>query len=64
MFKTRLGIPDVQKFWDDLNERANQSILSKDEQGLFGKWGKAMALLEDNPRHPGLNSHEMPPLTR
>lgn len=64
MFKIRLGIPDVQKLWDDLSDRASQSNLSKTEQRLLMKWGKAMALLETNPRHPGLNSHDIPPLTR
>jgi len=64
VFRIRLGIPEVQRLWDDLNDGANQRTLSKDEHKLFTKWGKAMALLEVNPRHPGLNSHDIPPLTR
>ena len=64
MFRIRLGIPDVQRLWDDLSEKASQGILSKSERKLFTKWGKAMALLEANPRHPGLSSHDIPPLSR
>ncbi|MBD3241795.1 MAG: hypothetical protein GF331_14490 [Chitinivibrionales bacterium] len=64
MFRIRLGVPEVQRFWDDLNDRANQSALNKDEQKLFTKWGKAMGQLQVNPRHPGLSSHDVPPLTR
>lgn len=64
MFRIRLGIPDVQRLWDDLSEKASQGILSKGERKLFTKWGKAMALLEANPRHPGLSSHDIPPLSR
>ncbi len=64
VFRIRLGIPEVQRFWDELNDRTSRCTLSKDEQRLFTKWGKAMSLLEANPRHPGLNSHDIPPLTR
>lgn len=40
-------------------------LISKGTQAkLYKKWGKAMALLAENPRHPGLNSHEIDPLTR
>jgi hypothetical protein len=64
VFRIRLGIPEVQRLWDELTDKANQGMLSKSQQELLTKWGKAMALLEANPRHPGLNSHDIPPLTR
>ena len=34
------------------------------ENLLYKKMGKAMRLLANNPRHPGLNSHEIDSLSR
>ncbi|MES2201311.1 MAG: hypothetical protein V4498_03585 [candidate division FCPU426 bacterium] len=64
MFKIRLGIPEIDALWSDLNARNLGDGLNGDDARLFKKWGKAMALLSDNPRHPGLNSHEIDPLSR
>ena len=30
---------------------------------LYKKWGKALKLLSENPRHPGLQTHEIRELT-
>ena len=32
MFRIRLGIPDVQKLWDDLNKRERRNTLSGSER--------------------------------
>jgi hypothetical protein len=50
--------------WTDLCEKAAVGKLGVDEKQLHKKWGKAMALLAADPRHPGLNSHEIEPLSR
>ena len=64
MFSIRLGVPEMEFRWTDLCEKANAGKLGAEENQLFRKWGKAMALLASDPRHPGLNSHEIGPLSR
>jgi len=64
MFEIRLGEPEVLERWTELVEKAERGTLGKDEEQLFKKWGKAMKLLANNPRHPGLNSHEIEALSR
>jgi len=64
MFSIRLGIPEMAELWADLCSKAEAGSLSKDEEKLYKKWGKAMALLASDPQHPGLHSHEIEALTR
>jgi hypothetical protein len=64
MFTIRLGIPEMEGLWEELCDKDGKGALSKDEHRLYKKWGKAMKLLSYNPRHPGLNSHEIGALSR
>ena len=64
MFKIRLGVPEMVGLWEDLCSKAASSKISKDEEKLYKKWGKAMALLANDPQHPGLHSHEIEALSR
>lgn len=64
MFTIRLGVPEMEEAWAELVEKAGRGALGKDEEKLYKKWGKAMALLASDPRHPGLNSHEIEALSR
>lgn len=64
MFKIRLGVPEMEALWADLSGKAKSGTLSKDEEKLYRKIGKAMALLANDPRHPGLQSHDIDALTR
>lgn len=64
MFVIRLGVPEMKALWDDLVTKANQGKLSKDETALHKKWGKAMAFLAIDPKHSGLQSHEIDALSR
>jgi len=50
--------------WTDLSGKAKQGSLGKDESALYKKMGKAMNLLANDPRYPGLHSHEIEALTR
>ena len=63
MFKIYFGIPQMQEFWDDLISRKRSGNLSKDEDKQFKLIAKAFQFLASNPRHPGLNSHEIDALT-
>ena len=63
-FTIRLGIPEIYDLWQDLEAKAASNTLSKDEAVLYKKWGKAMAHLSANPFHTGLNTHDIPSLTK
>jgi len=63
-FRILIGIPYFAAFWDDLSRRYDKDQLGKDEKKLFVRIVKAMKLLSENPRHPGLSSHEIDALSR
>jgi len=64
MFKIRLGIPEMEELWTSLTGKHKEKILTIREERLYQKIGKAMLLLSNNPRHPGLQSHEIDSLSR
>ena len=64
MFKIRMGIPGMDALWRNLTRRYDQGILGKDEARDFKRLTKALGYLQANPRHPGLGTHEIEPLSR
>ncbi|MDA3811173.1 MAG: hypothetical protein PF518_12695 [Spirochaetaceae bacterium] len=63
-FSIRMGIPEMEFFWKDLTDRADNNKLNKSDQKLFKKLVKSFNFLSQNPRHPGLSSHEISDLSR
>lgn len=63
MFTIRMGIPEMEEFWDGLEAKIDSETASKTEITLYKKIGKALVLLANDPRYPGLNSHEISSLT-
>ena len=63
MFEIHMGIPEMEEFWDALTEKVSSGKASKNEHKLYNLIGKAMVLLANDPRHPGLQSHEIEVLT-
>ena len=63
MYEIHLGIPEMEELWNSLSGKVNNGSAKRNEIKLYKRMGKAMALLSDNPRHPGLNSHEISSLT-
>ena len=63
MFEIHLGIPEMERLWNDLQKKHHDGTATKKEEKLRRQMGKAMALLSGNPRHPGLHSHEISSLT-
>jgi hypothetical protein len=53
------GEPDVATFMVDFEARFALGTLLPDELRFFKKLVKILALLAQNPRHPGLHSHEI-----
>lgn len=64
MYRIRLGIPEMKDFWDNLCKKVRSGKATKDENKQYKKVGKAMNLLSTNPRHPGLESHEISSLSQ
>lgn len=54
----------MEIFWQDLLERRKSNELSADDLELFKRFGKAIKTLSLNPRHPGLKTHEIKPLSK
>ena len=63
MFRIKLGKPEVQDFWDQLIGRIDQKKATKDDKRMAKRLVKAFNLLSGDPRHPGLNSHDIDDLT-
>ena len=59
-----MGVPEMEALWSRLISRTASGKLGVEDGKLYKKWGKAMNLLSVNPRHPGLQSHEIDPLTK
>ena len=63
MFTIRMGIPEMEEFWEELESKVESKAASKSEKKLYRKIGKALVLLASDPRYPGLNTHEITSLT-
>ena len=64
MYNIRMGVPEMQVLWQTLSDKVKSMTAKKDEITLYRKIGKAMYLLSQNPRHPGLKSHEISSLSK
>jgi hypothetical protein len=54
----------MEAVWNDLSGRHRSERLDKNEARFFKKLVKALAPLQENPRHTGLATHEIDELTR
>ena len=64
MYSIHMGKPEMEKFWNDLSAMVKSQTATKDDIKLYKKLGKALNHLSQNPRHPGLESHEITSLTK
>lgn len=63
-FDIRMGIPEMQELWLDLQEKYHSGNIKRKEEQLYKKWGKALKLLSADPGYPSLQTHEIEPLSR
>lgn len=63
MFDIHLGIPEMKALWDDLKSKHDAGAATKEEDKLYNLMGKAMRHISLTPRHPGLQTHEIKPLS-
>lgn len=59
-----MGVPQMLQQWTELSKKSKEESLSKKEQELYIKWGKALKLLSQDPFYPSLQTHEIEPLTK
>jgi hypothetical protein len=52
------------ELWKRLLKEYKQDVIGAEDRELFKKWSKAIRQLRDNPKHPGLQSHEISTLTQ
>ena len=64
MNNIRLGVPEMKDFWDNLCKKVASGKANKSDEKLYKKVGKAMALLKQDPRYPGLETHEISSLSQ
>ncbi len=60
----RMGVPEMDALWNDLTTKADQKQLKGDDKKLFKKLTKTLDHLRQNPKHPGLESHDIDELTK
>ncbi len=63
-FAIRMGVPEMEALWNALHKAALSDTLKGPDKALYKKLCKAIRLLANDPRHPGLNSHEIEPLSK
>ena len=63
IYQIKFGIPEINLFYKTLAEKAENKTINKNETRLFKKITKTINLLSLNPKHNGLNSHEINTLT-
>ena len=64
MYAIHLGVPEMEEFWNSLSARVKGGTAAKDEAKLYKKLGKSMLLISQNPRHTGLETHEISALSK
>ena len=62
-FCVLFGVPEVAAFWKELYRKHREGALRGNDIILFKKLVKVLLLLEENPRHNSLQSHEIAPLS-
>ena len=59
MYNIYMGVPEMEKFWNDLVDKNKNNTLSSDEKKIFKKLVKTIKLLEINPSYNSLQTHEI-----
>lgn len=64
MFKIRMGVPEMENFWNGLKVKIENNAASHKEIKLYRKLGKALAHLSMDPFYPGLQTHEITEMSK
>ena len=58
-----MGLPEMEELWNKLQTEYRVGTISKNDASICKKWGKALKLLSENPRHPSLRTHDIEALS-
>lgn len=64
IYKIRMGVPEMMNLWNNLQMKFRNETISKKENELYQKWGKALKFLAIDPQYPSLKTHDIEPLTK
>ncbi len=64
MYSIRMGLPEMEVLWKDLAGKAKLNTLCGEDKRLFKKLTKTLDHLRNNPRHPGLETHDIDALSK
>ena len=56
MYKIKLGVPEMKSLWENLSSKVKNKTANKDEEKQYKKIGKALKLLSEKPKNPGLQT--------
>ncbi len=63
-FTIRMGIPEMLALWTELQRKYRDGTIKKKDEELYKKWGNALKKLSADPFYPGLQTHEISPLSK
>lgn len=63
-FIIRMGVPEMEDLWMDLQFKFRNKTINKSELKLYKKWGHALKNLSLSPFYPSLDTHEIDELTQ
>lgn len=63
-YTIRMGVPEMEALWNDLQTKWRFGTMKKDEEKLYKKWGSTLKKLSEDPMYPGLKSHEITVLSK
>jgi len=64
MYKIRMGIPQMQELWENLEKKYKEQTANKNELKLFKLLVRCFSKLSNDPRYPGLCTHDIEALTK
>lgn len=63
-FTIRMGLPEMLALWNELQTQHRAGTIKKKDEELYKKWGNALKKLAADPFYPGLQTHEIPTLSK
>lgn len=64
MFEIRLGIPEIEDYWNLLKNKINTNTANRSEIMYYKKLGNTFKKISEDPKYTGLCSHEIKPLSK
>lgn len=64
IYQLYFGIPQMRDYWIELNQKVENGNANKDEIKFLKKLTKVLKLLQTNPKHNSLKTHEIEILSK